>query len=369
MDKAKAKKQFKRARRLYQEQRYEEALALLDELENEFPGNTNLLFPLARCYAKVGRTEEARRICVRLSAEFDHEPARKLLGKLEPAVAARELPEFDSDFEGDREEFGDAEDMFRAITYEPPPRVPVHHTSPTTIAFFAVLGVTVLAVGIHGYLRYFRPPPSTSEAPPRAAAPSLPHLEDGMAAWVETAQNAQRGKVRQMNFPETESLGNLYVRPVGSPYEGDWEKFGEARGRIVVPAGNEVKLEVTPLAKADLAPLAKLDSDALDALSLARVNLRDEELRHIANLTGLQHLNISQTRLSNTGLAFLGTLFGLRTLDLNRTHINDTGLVYLNTLHSLRKLDLSTTDCTVAGVERLQGSLANCEIVAKKLRQ
>ncbi|MCC6153311.1 MAG: hypothetical protein IT367_06110, partial [Candidatus Hydrogenedentes bacterium] len=55
MGQSEAEGRYREASQLYMDGRYEEALALLSELDYEFPGNINILKAKARTLAKLGR--------------------------------------------------------------------------------------------------------------------------------------------------------------------------------------------------------------------------------------------------------------------------------------------------------------------------
>ena len=80
-----ANKRFQRADDLFTEKRYREALTLLDELDREFPGKKNILYPRALCLAKVGDFRKAREIAERLVEAFDDPRAERLLERMAAA--------------------------------------------------------------------------------------------------------------------------------------------------------------------------------------------------------------------------------------------------------------------------------------------
>ncbi|HIJ65275.1 MAG TPA: tetratricopeptide repeat protein, partial [Candidatus Hydrogenedentes bacterium] len=95
MDSEEAQRKFKLAERMYNDGRYGQALLLLDSLDSEFPNAKNVMFPRARCLAKLERTAEALALCDQLIAQFD-DPKAKVLkdrltageGDLPPEIAA-----------------------------------------------------------------------------------------------------------------------------------------------------------------------------------------------------------------------------------------------------------------------------------------
>ena len=143
---------------------------------------------------------------------------------------------------------------------------------------------------------------------------------------------------RQVPFPADRSLGQLYLRAHTSDQYAFWEHGGDARGVVTVPAGKELRLNVSPQASTDLSPLARLQSD------------------------DLQYLQLSGTRVGNADLIHVQRLIGLRVLWLYDTRVSDAGLVYLQGLQGLRVLNLRSTLVSVGGVDALQERLPECEI-------
>jgi len=62
-------------------------------------------------------------------------------------------------------------------------------------------------------------------------------------------------------------------------------------------------------------------------------------------------------------LVNIGRLTSLESLALRDTPVTDAGLVHLKNLKNLRRLDLGGTRVTENGVETLQETLRNCEII------
>jgi hypothetical protein len=132
-------------------------------------------------------------------------------------------------------------------------------------------------------------------------------------------------------------MGALWVRDRDAEDYAFWEPWGDAQGVVVIPAGKELRLNVTPQASTDLSPLAVLHPD------------------------DLQYLQLSGTRVTNAGLAHLQGLTGLQVLWLYDTQISDVGLVHLQELRGLRVLNLRSTLVSRAGVDALQAALPQCE--------
>ena len=99
MEKSEAEELFHEADRLYREERYEQALAIIDRLNVAFPDKHRLLYPKARCLAHLGRIEEATEICEHLLEDFHDDRAVELREQLERYEETLEFDyKFDSKF-------------------------------------------------------------------------------------------------------------------------------------------------------------------------------------------------------------------------------------------------------------------------------
>ncbi len=72
------KKKFSEASRLYAQGEYQQALMLLEELRAAYPGTQNIMFPIALCLRKLGKHQEAVRLCKELVEKFQHSKAKEL---------------------------------------------------------------------------------------------------------------------------------------------------------------------------------------------------------------------------------------------------------------------------------------------------
>ena len=71
MDKSDALGKYQQADQLMGEERFSEALPLLDELYEAFPNERELIYTRALCLEKVGRLQEAWGVAKRLTDLFD----------------------------------------------------------------------------------------------------------------------------------------------------------------------------------------------------------------------------------------------------------------------------------------------------------
>lgn len=201
--------------------------------------------------------------------------------------------------------------------------------------------------------------------------------------------NNSPASTRVVRFPWTKSAGILYVRNWDSTDTREWRKLGNARGRVIVPAGKQLKLaidyrkrrcfiDLTSLSRLGPGDLQVLDlswtcvSEAelghiegltlLRTLDLHETGVSDLGLAHLRNLSSLENLNLSATRISDNGLALLQHINSLQSLDLSFTPIGREGIQYLKHMHSLKFLNLHRTRVTAVELDELRNSLPNCDI-------
>ena len=86
---------FRESDALYRQRRYQEALAILEELDTVHPDTRRVLYPMARCLARLERYTDAMELTGRLIDEFEHEPARLLHAKLEKRMESAKLLDLD----------------------------------------------------------------------------------------------------------------------------------------------------------------------------------------------------------------------------------------------------------------------------------
>lgn len=190
---------------------------------------------------------------------------------------------------------------------------------------------------------------------------------------------------RAVWFPPEGALGRLFLLgPSGGCcsmsacsrrwWAAGWREAGPASGRILVPAGNLLKLllaaGVEPRALRQVAPaqieaFAVRDGGSSEALlsCLDRFpHLRqldfwtapvgDEVMPAVARLEDLQELNLWGTRVGAHGLALLALRPGLRRLILPGA-VGDLAMGHVAALLQLRELDCAGTAITDAGLRAL----------------
>ncbi len=158
---------------------------------------------------------------------------------------------------------------------------------------------------------------------------------------------------RTLHFPADHSLGALKVRKVGSTRIQDWQQSSDAKGDVGMMQGMEAMLQIGADAVGDLSSLDALPPDALQEIVFEKTDVSDDQLAHLAHLTGLVGLNLDETSVSDAGLAHLADLKSLEKLALGGTRVTDSGLARLEEMTSLKKLWLHNTHITDAGLSHL----------------
>ena len=154
------------------------------------------------------------------------------------------------------------------------------------------------------------------------------------------------------------------LRNLGATLEVD--KDGHVR-KVTLPkavSDGSGRSITSALRNDDLKHLAGLPG--LNWLVLWKTSITDEGLAHLANLKSLHTLDLMQTRITDEGLRHLSGLAQLRSLDLSDTQVTDQGVERLANLDQLESLDLSRTRVTPRGVQQLAKALPKTNITCKR---
>ncbi|MDP2895077.1 MAG: M56 family metallopeptidase [bacterium] len=184
-------------------------------------------------------------------------------------------------------------------------------------------------------------------------------------AYARATSKGEPGS-RVVRFPQNRSLGALYVqdasvkREIESFYHWingtSWEYLGEARGEVIVPAGMNLRLTVSPTGWQDLSPLSYLSPDDLYSLSFLMLPAPgpkpdDRCMPPIAHLTGLKELALWESNITDKGMSFVTKLKSLERLTLPKT--TDAGMAYVGQLTSLKGLYFKENAVTNSGLAQL----------------
>ncbi len=337
-DKA-AEHNYRMALMFYRTERFEDAMAILDDLALEFPDSKQVLYALAKCFVKVGRFQEARALCQELAEKHQDERAKTLLGRIGdrpdsyiPQNTFQEAPpELPPDI-GVREEGATEDSSPEAATSASDTSSSWMSSTPAGLMYDANSdrGSSYSSAGSYStplsdaITPFITPPPlsefeekpvsSPSPLPVLEAAPveepaRKPFLSNGMIAVIALALAATVLILwvalgpRQFVFPDDHTMGTLVIREIDGA-RVRWHDYGPARGQTSFPKWGYIGLNASPeLTEADLVLLQK--ASWLKQLDLSKSNASDEMIEALAELRQLDVLDVRGTQLTEEGIARL----------------------------------------------------------------
>jgi hypothetical protein len=104
------------------------------------------------------------------------------------------------------------------------------------------------------------------------------------------------------------------------------------------------------------------DIPSLVDLNLAKLNLKDDDLKSIAELTNLQRLHLENNPITDAGLAHIKGLVNLEYLNLYNTQVSDASVDQLKNMTNLMALYLWQSKITDEGGEKLKAALPDTMI-------
>jgi hypothetical protein len=159
---------------------------------------------------------------------------------------------------------------------------------------------------------------------------------------------------RVLRFPTHRSMGWLRGQQAGLHDPKGGALLGDAQGDVAVPAHLDVRLIVESEAARDLSFLTRIQAGDLQDLLLVQTQVTDDQLPHVAHLTGLRLLSLSDTDVTDAALLPLRPLSALRVLHMWWCRgITDAAMPHLLALRGLEHVTLGRSSVTDAGVARL----------------
>lgn len=150
MNENEAKALFRQAADIYKDGDYKDALKIFDRLDAAFPNNVRVMYPRARCFAKLGRIDEAVALCDVLITRYRHESAAELKAQLQPGKPANVAAPFDfEDTAFDPLDISVDEKLASAFERPPTPARKTNVPSPKVIGA-VVGGVVIVLIGVYG---------------------------------------------------------------------------------------------------------------------------------------------------------------------------------------------------------------------------
>ena len=171
------------------------------------------------------------------------------------------------------------------------------------------------------------------QLPVRWRSPAIPRLRRAVRRTNRARMPTHSAKAeRVLRFPSNRTMGIVYWRKVPAKpedrldmYCDDWKEIGEARGEVHVPAGGEVRLQISKAASSDMSGLDQLLPDQIQAFDCRETNLNDEGMRHVGRLTGLKILYVFDTPITDACAASFAGLKNLRLVRLEACTVSLKG--------------------------------------------
>lgn len=188
------------------------------------------------------------------------------------------------------------------------------------------------------------------------------------AGAIESAGEEDEGAAEKdrltLHFPDR-SVGDLLIESEDDPDFLDW--FAEAAGRVNVPEGRRLQLEMNKEHLCDLSFVASMGSKearaAIYSIDMSGCRIDEESLKQLRLISELEELDLSETDISDKGVAQLKQLKTLRKLWLDGTKISADAAAELEELKSLTKLSLAETPLTGAHIKIIEEKLPQCEVI------
>jgi len=164
-----------------------------------------------------------------------------------------------------------------------------------------------------------------------------------------------------LHFPQ-EAIGELLVESVDDPEY--WESYSAAAGKVALPQGKRLQLEVEKNETVDLHKLESLPQDAFFSIDLSSSKVTDSDLKAIGRFVGLRELDLSDTLITDVGIKNLSALTNLQKIWLDNTRVTDKGLADLAKHTELIKISVVGTQINEPEVDALAGAFQQkCDVV------
>ncbi|MBN2590959.1 MAG: redoxin domain-containing protein [Sedimentisphaerales bacterium] len=175
---------------------------------------------------------------------------------------------------------------------------------------------------------------------------------------LATYIQAEQADSHIIHFPNDKAVGRLLIRNANSDENynliDSWELLSQAMGDINIPEGKEAKLEVYE-ESTDFSFISNLGSNDIQALSLRRTILLDEDFVYFKNLTGLIAMDICSTnQVHGSGFAHLTNFKSLKQLNCDNSSISDAALEHISKISSLERLTFALSQIKGPGLVHLK---------------
>lgn len=169
----------------------------------------------------------------------------------------------------------------------------------------------------------------------------------GNAPCVAQSSKSDANAAIIMDFPSNYSMGELYlVKSSAGSDESEPSTFthSPARGRLKFPPGTRAILKIRYEGSKHMSDLDRLSPNCLFGINMKRMEVTDDDLKHVARLTGLQHVELEGTDVTTRGVNYLDPLKNLTFLGVDKTLIKGDAMKSIGKHTQLRNLVIGHND-------------------------
>ncbi len=187
------------------------------------------------------------------------------------------------------------------------------------------------------------------------------------------AESLGEGDERVLEFPVDRSVGALsiatekesewwdrYAKRFDYRRDWDWKYLSLAQGKVKIPAGAKVKLQLQRDGVKEMSWVAKLNPDDLYELSIFPFpetpnvfTFGDAQIQHLSHLTGLTELTLQNVQVTDQGMRHLESMQALQKLSFYAAECGNGALKSIGQLSSLEVLDMGIMKWTDVGLLHL----------------
>jgi len=149
MNENEAKALFRQAADVYKDRDYKDAIKIFDRLDAAFPNNVRVMYPRARCLAKLGRNDEAVALCDALITRHGFAQAAALRSQLQPGADPPSAMPLDFD-DAAFDPLDLNVDEKLASVFDRPVVTQARSTPSPMVIGAVVVGVIVVFIGVYG---------------------------------------------------------------------------------------------------------------------------------------------------------------------------------------------------------------------------
>jgi hypothetical protein len=202
-------------------------------------------------------------------------------------------------------------------------------------------------------------PPVLPDNAPISTKPTVVQGREQISSQLQAHSAAESGPV--LKFPQ-ESIGELLVESAEDPEY--WETYSAAAGKVALPIGKRLQLELEKDRIIDCHKLESLPAEAFFSIDLSNSKVTDADLKAIGRFVGLRELDLSDTLITDVGIKNLSALTNLQKIWLDNTRVTDKGLADLANHTELIKISVVGTQINEPAVDALAGAFQQkCDVV------